>query len=191
MPAESKSQQRLMAMVKAYQEGKTKTAPKKVKEVAKHITPAAAGEFAATGHEGLPEKKASLQLLAKVIKVAAVMQATPSAAGDPMPGVGNDPVGAFTRAFARRGHTSAATAGARLAIKNVAKKRNPQLQTAQPAVQPVVQPQVAAPQAGQPAQVAAAQPAPAAQPAAAQPAAVAQAGVPQNGQIPSVPANPA
>ena len=58
MPAVSKSQQRLMAMVHAYKNGKLKKAPKKIKQVAKHISDSDARDFARTGHEGLPEKKA-------------------------------------------------------------------------------------------------------------------------------------
>lgn len=58
MPAKSKSQQRLMAWVHAYKSGKTKKAPKKIKEVAEHISDDDARDFARTKHDGLPEKKA-------------------------------------------------------------------------------------------------------------------------------------
>ena len=57
MPAVSQSQQRLMGMVHAYQKGKLKRAPKKVREVARHISEEDAEHFAKTRHEGLPEKK--------------------------------------------------------------------------------------------------------------------------------------
>lgn len=59
MPASSKSQQRLMAWVHAYKNGKAKNAPKKVRDVAKHISDSDARDFARTKHDGLPEKKAS------------------------------------------------------------------------------------------------------------------------------------
>lgn len=59
MPAVSQSQQRLMAMVHAYKNGKLKRAPKKIKEVAKHISDDDARDFARTKHDGLPAKKAS------------------------------------------------------------------------------------------------------------------------------------
>lgn len=59
MPALSKSQQRLMGMVHAYKNGKLKKAPKKVKDVARHISDDDARDFARTKTEGLPEKKAS------------------------------------------------------------------------------------------------------------------------------------
>lgn len=59
MPAKSKSQQRLMAMVHAYKNGKMKKAPEKIKEIAKNISDTDARDFAKTKHEGLPEKKAS------------------------------------------------------------------------------------------------------------------------------------
>ena len=58
MPAVSESQQRLMGMVHAYKKGKLKHAPKKIKEVAKHISDEDARDFAETKHDGLPEKKA-------------------------------------------------------------------------------------------------------------------------------------
>lgn len=59
MPALSKSQQRLFGMVHAYKTGKLKKAPKKIKEVAKHISDEDARDFAKTKSSGLPEKKAS------------------------------------------------------------------------------------------------------------------------------------
>lgn len=59
MPAVSESQQRLMGMVHAYKNGKLKKAPKKIKEVAKHISDEDARDFAKTKHKGLPEKKAA------------------------------------------------------------------------------------------------------------------------------------
>lgn len=59
MPAKSQSQQRLMGMVHAYQQGRLKNPSPQVKSVAKHIQPQDAKDFAETKHEGLP-KKASL-----------------------------------------------------------------------------------------------------------------------------------
>ena len=59
MPALSKSQQRLMGMVHAYKNGKLKNAPKKIKDVAKHISDDDARDFAKTKTSKLPEKKAS------------------------------------------------------------------------------------------------------------------------------------
>ena len=59
MPALSQSQQRLMGMVHAYKNGKLKHAPKKIKDVAKHISDSDARDFAKTKRTGLPEKKAS------------------------------------------------------------------------------------------------------------------------------------
>jgi hypothetical protein len=59
MPALSKSQQRLMGMVHAYKNGKLKHAPKKIKDVAKHISDEDARDFAKTKTDKLPEKKAS------------------------------------------------------------------------------------------------------------------------------------
>ena len=57
MPAKSKSQQRLMAWVHAYKNGKAKNAPKKIRDIAKNISDSDARDFARTKHEGLPEKK--------------------------------------------------------------------------------------------------------------------------------------
>lgn len=57
MPAVSESQQRLFGMVHAYQKGKLKHAPKKIRDVAKHISKEDAKHFAETKHEGLPERK--------------------------------------------------------------------------------------------------------------------------------------
>ena len=59
MPAVSKSQQHLFGMVYAYKRGKLKNAPKKIKEVAKHISDEDARDFAKTKSGDLPEKKAS------------------------------------------------------------------------------------------------------------------------------------
>lgn len=58
MPAKSKAQRRLMGMVYAYKNGKLKNAPKKIKEVAKHISDEDARDFAKTKTDKLPEKKA-------------------------------------------------------------------------------------------------------------------------------------
>lgn len=60
MPAKSKSQQRLMGMVHAHQQGKLKNPPKKIKDVAKHIKPDDATDFAKTKHKGLPKSAAFL-----------------------------------------------------------------------------------------------------------------------------------
>lgn len=57
MPAVSESQQRLFGMVHAYQKGKLKHAPKKIRDVAKHISKEDAKHFAETKHDGLPERK--------------------------------------------------------------------------------------------------------------------------------------
>ena len=57
MPAVSKSQQRLMAMVHAYNKGDLKDPPKKVKEVASHISDKGARDFARTKTSKLPERK--------------------------------------------------------------------------------------------------------------------------------------
>ena len=57
MPAKSKKQQRFMGMVHATQKGELKDASSEVKKVAKDIDPEDAGDFAATKHKGLPDKK--------------------------------------------------------------------------------------------------------------------------------------
>lgn len=57
MPAKSKKQQRFFGMVHAAQKGELKDASPEVKKVAKDIEPEDAGDFAATKHKGLPEKK--------------------------------------------------------------------------------------------------------------------------------------
>jgi hypothetical protein len=57
MPAKSKKQQRFFGMVHAAQKGELKDASSEVKKVAKDIDPEDAGDFAATKHKGLPEKK--------------------------------------------------------------------------------------------------------------------------------------
>ena len=57
MPAKSKAQQRLFGMVHAYQKGKLKHAPAKVREIARHISSDDAKHFAETSHRGLPERK--------------------------------------------------------------------------------------------------------------------------------------
>ena len=59
MPAVSQSQQRLFGMVHAYKKGKLKNAPKKIKDVAKHISDSDARDFAKTKSGNLPDKKAS------------------------------------------------------------------------------------------------------------------------------------
>ena len=57
MPARSKAQQRLFGMVHAYQKGKLRHAPAKVREIAEHIASDDAKHFAETSHKGLPERK--------------------------------------------------------------------------------------------------------------------------------------
>lgn len=73
MPAKSKSQQRLMGMVHAYKNGKLKHAPKKIRDVAEHISDEDARDFAKTRHDGLEEKKAFdvAGIIAKLEKMAA------------------------------------------------------------------------------------------------------------------------
>jgi hypothetical protein len=56
MPSVSKSQQRLMGQVHAYQKGKLKDASPTVKKIAKGMSKKAAKDFAKTKHKGLPEK---------------------------------------------------------------------------------------------------------------------------------------
>jgi hypothetical protein len=60
VPATSKSQQRLFGWVHAYQTGQTRRAPKKIKSLSKSISKSDARDFAATGHEDLPERKEAL-----------------------------------------------------------------------------------------------------------------------------------
>jgi len=57
MPAVSESQQRLFGMVHAYQNGKLKHAPAKIRRIAKRISEEDAEHFARTKHDGLPERK--------------------------------------------------------------------------------------------------------------------------------------
>jgi len=57
MPAKSPSQQRLFGMVTAYKRGKLKHAPKKIRQVAEHISDEDAEHFARTKHSDM--KKAS------------------------------------------------------------------------------------------------------------------------------------
>ena len=56
MPATSKSQQRLFGMIHAYQKGKLKNAPSKIKKLSKTIGKDSATHFAETKHKGLPER---------------------------------------------------------------------------------------------------------------------------------------
>lgn len=56
MPAKSKSQQRFMGMVRAYQKGELDDAPESVKKAADSMTKKASKDFAKTKHKGLPEK---------------------------------------------------------------------------------------------------------------------------------------
>ena len=60
MPAVSKSQQRLFAMVHAHNKGEfhgSRSLRRKVTELAKHISDEDARHFAETPHKGLPERK--------------------------------------------------------------------------------------------------------------------------------------
>ena len=59
MPALSESQRRLFGWVYAYKTGKTKKAPKKIRDIANNISESDARDFAKTKHKGLQEKKAS------------------------------------------------------------------------------------------------------------------------------------
>lgn len=56
MPAVSKKQQAFMGMVRAYQKGELKDAPKSVKQAAKSMTKKEVKKFAQTPRKGLPEK---------------------------------------------------------------------------------------------------------------------------------------
>ena len=56
MPAVSKSQQRFMGMVHAYQKGSFHGRPSKhIRDAAKSMSPTDVGHFAETKHEGLPD----------------------------------------------------------------------------------------------------------------------------------------
>ena len=57
MPAQSKSQQRLMGMVHATQQGKLKNPPRKVQDMANSMSKEDAKHYAQTKHDKLPEKK--------------------------------------------------------------------------------------------------------------------------------------
>jgi len=61
MPAESKSQQRLMGMVRAEQKGED-TGSAKAKEMAGKMDPGDVKDFAETSHKGLPEKKSAAEV---------------------------------------------------------------------------------------------------------------------------------
>jgi len=56
MPAKSKSQQRFMGMVRAYQKGELKNPSQAVKDVAKQMNPEDVEDYAETEHKGLPNK---------------------------------------------------------------------------------------------------------------------------------------
>jgi hypothetical protein len=56
MPSKSKSQQRLMGMVHAYQKGELKDASPEIRKIAKSMKTKDATDFAETKHKGLPEK---------------------------------------------------------------------------------------------------------------------------------------
>jgi len=56
VPSTSKSQQRFMGMVHAYQKGELEDAPESVKKAADSMTKKASKDFAKTKHKGLPEK---------------------------------------------------------------------------------------------------------------------------------------
>lgn len=74
MPAVSGSQQRLFGMVRAYQKGKLKHAPAKIRRIAKHISEEDAEHFAKTKHDGLPERKEKHEKHEKDEKTAAAKQ---------------------------------------------------------------------------------------------------------------------
>lgn len=57
MPAVSKSQQRFMALVKLYLEGRIKNPSESVRRAAESMSLEDVNHFASTKHEGLPEKK--------------------------------------------------------------------------------------------------------------------------------------
>lgn len=75
MPARSKSQQRLFAMVHAYNKGEfhgSRSLRKRVADLSKHISDEDARHFAKTKHDGLPEraeKKAQLAIRPENIQV--------------------------------------------------------------------------------------------------------------------------
>lgn len=74
MPAESASQQRLMGWVHAYQTGRAKKAPKKIRDIAATISEQDAKDFAETSHADLPEKKAmkNVELLRRSVLLSAL-----------------------------------------------------------------------------------------------------------------------
>lgn len=57
MPAKSKAQQRLFALVHRYKKGQLPNASKKIKQIAKHISDKDAEKYASTKHAGLTELK--------------------------------------------------------------------------------------------------------------------------------------
>ena len=63
-----------MGMVHAYQKGELKHVPPSVKRVARTMDPDDAKDFAATKHEGLPEKKAELSNTELLRRAILVMQ---------------------------------------------------------------------------------------------------------------------
>jgi Protein of unknwon function (DUF3008) len=74
MPATSKSQQRLMGMVHAYNKGELgKVAPsllKKIKTMAKSMKKKDVKDFAKTKHEDLPKKVKKSEVLNDMVKLA-------------------------------------------------------------------------------------------------------------------------
>lgn len=79
MPASSQSQQRLMGMVHAYQKGKLKHPPAKIKEVAKHISKKDATDFARTSHHDLPERVEKTAMLLAGLQKALTEADVPAA----------------------------------------------------------------------------------------------------------------
>jgi len=78
MPAKSRSQQRLMAMVHAYNKGEfhgSRSLRRRVASVARHISDSDARDFARTPHDGLPERKEDTEKKAQVIVRPETMQA--------------------------------------------------------------------------------------------------------------------
>lgn len=95
MPAKSKSQQRLFAMVHAYNKGEfhgSRSLRKRVADLSKHISDEDAKHFAQTPHTGLPERK-STKAAQVVIQPETVQRVYDKI-----------PVGAYAAAVAPRSH---------------------------------------------------------------------------------------
>lgn len=57
MPAKSKAQQKLFALVYLYKQGKLPSASRKIRQIAKHISDDDAKKYASTSHDALHEIK--------------------------------------------------------------------------------------------------------------------------------------